>query len=146
MLALPIFPCSYPQSIVGADELNFCVRDGNRWTLIAINTNYIRRSPRSHAAAAYLSDRSPSRNPALSDPLWMGLPIAYVKSPPASNSLILAPYPMPVNSYFRFNNPNRIPTESKPSTAGLIRKRRTMKPTRKHARVFPNVTSSMRSW
>ena len=39
MLALPIFPCSRPQSIVGANELNFCVRDGNRWTLIAINTN-----------------------------------------------------------------------------------------------------------
>ena len=41
MLALPIFPGSYPPSIVGADELNFCVRDGNRWTLIAINTNYL---------------------------------------------------------------------------------------------------------
>ena len=39
MLALPIFPASRPASIVGADELNFCVRDGNRWTLIAINTN-----------------------------------------------------------------------------------------------------------
>ena len=39
MLALPIFPCSHPQSIFGADELNFCVRDGNRWTLAAINTN-----------------------------------------------------------------------------------------------------------
>ena len=42
MLALPIFPGSRPPSIVGANELNFCVRDGNRWTLIAINTNYIR--------------------------------------------------------------------------------------------------------
>ena len=41
MLALPIFPASRPASIVGADELNFCVRDGNRWTLIAINTNYV---------------------------------------------------------------------------------------------------------
>ena len=40
MLALPIFPCSHPQSIVGANELNFCVRDGNRWTLMTINTNY----------------------------------------------------------------------------------------------------------
>ena len=39
MLALPIFPGSHPPSIVGAYELNFCVRDGNRWTLIAINTN-----------------------------------------------------------------------------------------------------------
>ena len=41
VLALPIFPGSHPPSIVGANELNFCVRDGNRWTLIAINTNYI---------------------------------------------------------------------------------------------------------
>ena len=39
MLALPIFPTSHPVSIVGACELNFCVRDGNRWTLTAINTN-----------------------------------------------------------------------------------------------------------
>ena len=41
MLALPIFPASHPASIVGADELNFCVRDGNRWTLTAINANYV---------------------------------------------------------------------------------------------------------
>ena len=40
VLALPIFPGSHPPSIVGANELNFCVRDGNRWTLAAINTNY----------------------------------------------------------------------------------------------------------
>ena len=40
MLALPIFPGSRPPSIVGANELNFCVRDGNRWTLMTINTNY----------------------------------------------------------------------------------------------------------
>ena len=38
MLAIPIFPGSRPPSIVGANELNFCVRDGNRWTLTAINT------------------------------------------------------------------------------------------------------------
>ena len=42
VLALPIFPASYPASIVGASELNFCVRDGNRWTLTAINTNSVR--------------------------------------------------------------------------------------------------------
>ena len=40
MFALPIFPGSHPPSIVGVHELNFCVRDGNRWTLITINTNY----------------------------------------------------------------------------------------------------------
>ena len=41
VLALPIFPGSRPPSIVGAGELNFCVRDGNRWTLTAINTNSV---------------------------------------------------------------------------------------------------------
>ena len=41
VLALRIFPVSHPTSIVRADELNFCVRDGNRWTLIAINTNFV---------------------------------------------------------------------------------------------------------
>ena len=40
MLALPIFTCSRPHTIVGTHELNFCVRNGNRWTLMAINTNY----------------------------------------------------------------------------------------------------------
>ncbi len=41
MLALPIFPASRPASIVGGGVLNFCVRDGNRWTHTPINTNYI---------------------------------------------------------------------------------------------------------
>ena len=35
----PIFPGRFQPSIFGANELNFCVRDGNRWTLTAINTN-----------------------------------------------------------------------------------------------------------
>ena len=39
MLALPIFPGSRPPSIVGVHVLNFCVRDGNRWTHMTINTN-----------------------------------------------------------------------------------------------------------
>ena len=43
MLALPIFPASHPASIVGEGVLNFCVRDGNRWTHTPINTNYIFR-------------------------------------------------------------------------------------------------------
>ena len=33
-----IFPGSHPPSIFGTDELNYCVRDGNRWDLIAIGT------------------------------------------------------------------------------------------------------------
>ena len=48
VLALPIFPGSRPPSIVGVHELNFCVRDGNRWTLMTINTNYICQSFRSN--------------------------------------------------------------------------------------------------
>ena len=39
VLALPIFTARHQATIVGANELNFCVRDGNRWTLTAINTN-----------------------------------------------------------------------------------------------------------
>ncbi len=42
MLALPIFTARHQATIVGANELNFCVRDGNRWTLAAINTNSIK--------------------------------------------------------------------------------------------------------
>ena len=51
VLALPIFPGSHPPSIVGACELNFCVRDGNRWTLTAINTNSF-GWPRSHLVSS----------------------------------------------------------------------------------------------
>ena len=42
MSALPIFTASHPAPIVGATVLNFCVRDGNRWTHIAINTDSFR--------------------------------------------------------------------------------------------------------
>ena len=41
MFALLIFPGSRPPSIVSVHELNFCVRDGNRWTLMTINTNFL---------------------------------------------------------------------------------------------------------
>ena len=39
VLALPIFTASHPATIVGVQVLNFCVRDGNRWTHLTINTN-----------------------------------------------------------------------------------------------------------
>ena len=42
VLALSIFAASHPATIVDASELNFCVRDGNRWTLRPINTNFFR--------------------------------------------------------------------------------------------------------
>ena len=38
MQRLPIFPCRLQQSIVGASELNFCVRYEYRWFLTAIVT------------------------------------------------------------------------------------------------------------
>ena len=37
---LPIVPGRFQPSIFGTSELNFCVRNGNRWTLTVINTNY----------------------------------------------------------------------------------------------------------
>ena len=43
MLALPIFPDRRQSGIVGRDELNCRVRNGNGWTLILINTNCIIR-------------------------------------------------------------------------------------------------------
>ena len=39
MSALPIFPGRFQPSIFGANELNYRVRDGNGWTLIAKNTD-----------------------------------------------------------------------------------------------------------
>ena len=39
--ALPIFPVRLQTSIFGRSELNFRVRNGNGWTLILINTNYL---------------------------------------------------------------------------------------------------------
>ena len=37
-LRRPNFPGGHPPSIIGAKELNYCVRDGNRWNLLAIVT------------------------------------------------------------------------------------------------------------
>ena len=42
----PTFPGRVQPSIIGAEELNFCVRDGNRWDLFAITTgNHIVKVP-----------------------------------------------------------------------------------------------------
>ena len=40
MFALPIFTARHQATIVGVHVLNFCVRDGNRWTHMTINTNF----------------------------------------------------------------------------------------------------------
>ena len=39
VLALPIFPGRRQPSIVGRNELNYRVRNGNGWTLVLISTN-----------------------------------------------------------------------------------------------------------
>ena len=41
VLALPIFPGRRQPSIVGRNELNYRVRNGNGWTLDLISTNYL---------------------------------------------------------------------------------------------------------
>ena len=85
MFALPIFTASHPATIVGANELNFCVRDGNRWTLVAINTN---------------------------SGGWV-LPIFYIKSLAASNSFwIITHFLVFVNPFLKgFGDPYRIRTD-----------------------------------
>ena len=42
---IPIFPSRHQLSIFGVCELNFCVRNGNRWILTAISTGYQSKYP-----------------------------------------------------------------------------------------------------
>ena len=44
----PIFPARRQASIFGSAQLNFCVRNGNRWTLCANDTNFSYSSLCSH--------------------------------------------------------------------------------------------------
>ena len=39
-----IFPGSCPPSIFDAKELNYCVRNGNRWDLLAMTTGLVGQS------------------------------------------------------------------------------------------------------
>ena len=41
VLAPPIFPGRRQPSIVGRNELNYRVRNGNGWTLVLISTNFV---------------------------------------------------------------------------------------------------------
>ena len=83
MLALSIFPGSHPPSIVGVHELNFCVRDGNRWTLMTINTNSFG---------------------------WV-LPILYVKERLLSNSFCILAQTTEIVKYIFNGDPYRIRTD-----------------------------------
>ena len=60
VLALPILPGRHQPSIVGRDELNYRVRNGNGWTLILISTNSMssstaRKQTILYCFASYLS-------------------------------------------------------------------------------------------
>ena len=81
VLALPIFTASYPATIVGVSELNFCVRDGNRWALTTINTNYslvVSATMTSYHAFQHLSSifysffKTDAKKRCKTAPLWQG--------------------------------------------------------------------------
>ena len=56
VLALPIFPGRRQPSIVGRNELNYRVRNGNGWTLILISTNYSSVLPKNKLYYTIFSD------------------------------------------------------------------------------------------
>ena len=61
MLALPIFPDRLQSSIVGRNELNFRVRNGNGWTLALISTNFARAvapATKFEVRCSYLQNRT----------------------------------------------------------------------------------------
>ena len=68
MLALPIFPGRRQPSIVGRDELNYRVRNGNGWTLILISTNYMSSSAARKQTILYCPLRLLSRHFLSGDP------------------------------------------------------------------------------
>ena len=45
---LPILPGRFQPSTFGVYELNYCVRDGNRWFLVAIITEFVRVFPENY--------------------------------------------------------------------------------------------------
>ena len=57
-----IFPGRFQPSIFTTAELNFCVRNGNRWTLCVCNTNYLSNSSslniEQHSIKTILSSKS----------------------------------------------------------------------------------------
>ena len=62
----PIFPGSFPPSIFGAGELNFCVRDGYRWILPAIITG-------SFLYSFYLKLKRKTISSSTFDHLWLSV-------------------------------------------------------------------------
>ena len=65
MFALPIFTARHQATIVGVSELNFCVRDGNRWTLTTINTNFLGYAPSKLNIKSFISALSHNTESAL---------------------------------------------------------------------------------
>ena len=77
MSALPIFPGRLQPSIFGAGELNCRVRNGNGWTLAAINTDCVAVDFISLASAFGQSSLMPSQLLSKSKPLrWVSIWLA----------------------------------------------------------------------
>ena len=76
MSALPIFPGRFQPSIFGTNELNYRVRDGNGWTLIVIDTDFIFNAL-SHAKSIYIVPRL--RGSLLGDPYGIRTHVAGVR-------------------------------------------------------------------
>ena len=72
----PIFPGGCPPSIVSTSELNYRVRDGNGWTLIVIDTDFIFNAL-SHAKSIYILPRL--RVSLLGDPYGIRTHVAGVR-------------------------------------------------------------------
>ena len=90
VLALPIFPGRLQPSIVGANELNYRVRDGNGWTLAAISTNYsVVRKRQRPCRAFILTDPSAKIKRKFSRPRYPSSPAGR----PAYKRLQRKPYP-----------------------------------------------------
>ena len=60
VLALPIFPGRRQPSIVGRNELNYRVRNGNGWTLALISTNFV--GAKSASFRFHLAVKTPFRS------------------------------------------------------------------------------------
>ena len=67
-MALPIFPGCRQPSIVGRNELNYRVRNGNGWTLILISTNSMSSSTARKQTILYCPSRLLSRHFLSGDP------------------------------------------------------------------------------
>ena len=73
VLALPIFPGRRQPSIVGRNELNYRVRNGNGWTLALISTNYLSSGIPGEHSVLYCLSRALSSTFYIQTPIFTGV-------------------------------------------------------------------------